>query len=145
MSVFRKIWHALFSWNTRFEIGPFALLPTDYDFMWLWFHRLHGAVRGKSINSVTSKSTTSAWISIWQWNRYIWKSPYKGIITRCFKVSATAPWKVRAIFCRGLDFFILQSSVFDKEQNEKPKSIFILVTKLINWDKKQTRTTKYLT
>ena len=28
MFVFRKIWRALFSWNTRFEIWPFALLPT---------------------------------------------------------------------------------------------------------------------
>ena len=26
----RKIWRALFSWNTRFEIPPFALLPTNY-------------------------------------------------------------------------------------------------------------------
>ena len=25
MFVFRKIWGALFSWNTRFEIRPFAL------------------------------------------------------------------------------------------------------------------------
>ena len=25
---FRKIWCALFSWNTRFQIRPFALLPT---------------------------------------------------------------------------------------------------------------------
>ena len=25
--VFRKIWHALFSWNTRFGIRPFAILP----------------------------------------------------------------------------------------------------------------------
>ena len=29
-SFFRKIWRALFSWNTRFEIRPFALLPTYY-------------------------------------------------------------------------------------------------------------------
>ena len=29
MFVFRKIWHALFSWNTRFEIRPFASLPTS--------------------------------------------------------------------------------------------------------------------
>ena len=29
MSVFRKIWRALFSWNTRFEICPFTLLPTN--------------------------------------------------------------------------------------------------------------------
>ena len=29
---FRKIWRALFSWSTRFEIRPFALLPT---FTWL--------------------------------------------------------------------------------------------------------------
>ena len=30
MFVFRKIWHALFSLNTRFEIRPFALLPSNY-------------------------------------------------------------------------------------------------------------------
>ena len=28
MFVFRKIWRALFFWNIRFEIRPFALLPT---------------------------------------------------------------------------------------------------------------------
>ena len=28
--VFLKIWLALFTWNTRFEIRPFALLPTNY-------------------------------------------------------------------------------------------------------------------
>ena len=27
MLIFWKIWHALFSGNTRFEIRPFALLP----------------------------------------------------------------------------------------------------------------------
>ena len=31
MFVFQKIWHALFSWNTRFEIRPFTLLPTKYE------------------------------------------------------------------------------------------------------------------
>ena len=30
MFVFRKIWRALFSWSTHFEIHPFVLLPTDY-------------------------------------------------------------------------------------------------------------------
>ena len=29
MLIFRKIWHALFFGNTRFEIRPFALLPTN--------------------------------------------------------------------------------------------------------------------
>ena len=33
MFVFRKIWLALFSFNTRFEIRPFALLPTS------WLHK----------------------------------------------------------------------------------------------------------
>ena len=28
MFVFRKIWRTLFFWNIRFEIRPFALLPT---------------------------------------------------------------------------------------------------------------------
>ena len=30
MFVFWKIWRALFSWDTRFEIRPFGLLPTIY-------------------------------------------------------------------------------------------------------------------
>ena len=29
MFVFRKIWRALFSWNTRFEIHPSALVPKN--------------------------------------------------------------------------------------------------------------------
>ena len=33
MFVFRKIWHALFSCYLRFEINPFALLPTHYSFL----------------------------------------------------------------------------------------------------------------
>ena len=33
MFILRKIWRALFSWNTRFEIRPFALLPTKYGKM----------------------------------------------------------------------------------------------------------------
>ena len=32
MCVFRKIRHALFSWNTRFEIRSFALLPTNCSY-----------------------------------------------------------------------------------------------------------------
>ena len=32
--VFRKIWPALFSWNTHFEIRPFALLPTSFDLLY---------------------------------------------------------------------------------------------------------------
>ena len=30
MFVFWKIWRTLFPWNTRFEIRPFVLLPTNY-------------------------------------------------------------------------------------------------------------------
>ena len=33
MFVFRKIWRALFSWNTHFEIRPIALLPTKSNFL----------------------------------------------------------------------------------------------------------------
>ena len=36
MFVFRKIWRALFSFNTRFQIRPFALLPTNSEFC-AWF------------------------------------------------------------------------------------------------------------
>ena len=33
--IFRKttIWRVLFSWNTRFEIRPFTLLPTQWYFL----------------------------------------------------------------------------------------------------------------
>ena len=34
---FGKIWRALFSWNTRFEICPFALLPTNLKS----YHEIH--------------------------------------------------------------------------------------------------------
>ena len=29
MFVFRKTWHALFSWNNRFDIHPFTFLLTN--------------------------------------------------------------------------------------------------------------------
>ena len=32
MFVFPKIWRALFSWNTRFEIRPFGLLMTVFSY-----------------------------------------------------------------------------------------------------------------
>ena len=35
MFVFRKIWRALFSWNTRSEIRPFALIPTNFSLVLL--------------------------------------------------------------------------------------------------------------
>ena len=36
MFVFWKIWCALFSWNTYFEIHPFALLPTNCADRLIW-------------------------------------------------------------------------------------------------------------
>ena len=32
MFVFQRIWRAVLSWNTRFEVHPFALLPTKSNF-----------------------------------------------------------------------------------------------------------------
>ena len=34
MFVFRKIWYALFSWNTRFEIRTFGIFYRRYLFSW---------------------------------------------------------------------------------------------------------------
>ena len=39
MSIFRKTWCALFSWNTHFEIRTSALLLTN----WLWFYNYEAA------------------------------------------------------------------------------------------------------
>ena len=38
MFVFQNIWRALFSWNTRFDIRPFALLPTFYRILFFSGH-----------------------------------------------------------------------------------------------------------
>ena len=41
---FQKIWGALFSWNTRFEIHPFASLPTRRYFTKYFLKKISGNV-----------------------------------------------------------------------------------------------------
>ena len=47
MFVFQKIWHAFFSYNARFEIATFAILPTNQgesnmtDILYLNFLKTH--------------------------------------------------------------------------------------------------------
>ena len=53
MFVFRKIWRALFSWNTRFEIRPFALLLTKRE--------KKREESSKSSGSGSSEVYTSSW------------------------------------------------------------------------------------
>ena len=58
MFVFRKIWGALFSWNTRFEIRSFALLPTNWqnkDFLPL------SLILSKTSVIATRNATVNAW------------------------------------------------------------------------------------
>ena len=53
MFVFRKICRALFSRNTRFEIRPFALLPTSFSFtkvLLKQLKRLKDAASGTAIH-----------------------------------------------------------------------------------------------
>ena len=47
MFVFRKIWRALFSWTTGFEIRPFALLPTKYQ--WIFHSSSRPSLQNHSI------------------------------------------------------------------------------------------------
>ena len=51
MFVFRKIWLALFSWNTGFEIRPFALLLT----IWQWVSLSHQTKTWEMQNDVMLK------------------------------------------------------------------------------------------
>ena len=67
------------------------------------------------------------------------KKSLQRIITHFFKVASSDPSKVRAVLYKELDYLILRSSFYDTSQNETPKSIFTLVKKLINWDKRQTK------
>ena len=53
MFLFRKIWHVLFSWNTRFEIRPFALLSTI----------------GKSQHTDNQSAGSGPFLSWWYYNR----------------------------------------------------------------------------
>ena len=108
----------------------------NYDFM----EQVNDVVPGKMRLLVISESTTSEWISFWHWNWYS-----LGIITPYFevliiiKITSITSWKVQAICCRRLDLLFLIGSFHNAEQNEKPKSTFILVIKLLIWDNKQTK------
>ena len=54
MFIFRKIWRTLFSCNTRFEIRPFALLPANYQHIWL----LESFTSVRDISQRLSSTTT---------------------------------------------------------------------------------------
>ena len=50
---FRKIWRAFFFWNTRFEIRPFALLPTSFkDHGWQNEKPRQGVLRETSVKFI---------------------------------------------------------------------------------------------
>ena len=53
MFVFREIWRALFSRNARFEIRPFALLPT------IWRRSLNQCSLHKHCYSISYKRRAS--------------------------------------------------------------------------------------
>ena len=76
MFVFPKIWHALFSWNTRFEIHPFALLPSN------WQKRSHDNSRNLRNTRVLSTLKTEKnffWLQSAK-NKYINKHQRKYIM-----------------------------------------------------------------
>ena len=75
MFVFRKIWRALFSWNTDFEIRPFALLPTIVSldlsylgyflilFSWKDFLSQTSAILRRELP--TAWSGSRKWLPVW--------------------------------------------------------------------------------
>ena len=65
MFVFRKIWRALFSWNTRFEIRPFALLPMNCYFDWNHQETVARAEAYEiSIHNINKKTFTP--VAVWK-------------------------------------------------------------------------------
>ena len=66
MFVFRKIWRALFSWNTRFEIRPFAILPTNWGI--LKFKMLHDV---KHIAVATNLNPSMSTITVIKTKNYL--------------------------------------------------------------------------
>ena len=102
-AVFWKIWHALFSWNTRFEICPFALLLTMsviFEFFVLIERQDSSDLDRSPLNMVLK----IAWLvsileiahgdiaqSFMQWN------------DMCFAVKSNVPWnlmKVHILLCQ---------------------------------------------
>ena len=77
MFIFMKIWRALFSWNIRFEIHPFALLPTkkssDSTILPETFHRKWGSLKEtRKLNSIEIlKSLQCQGRSCWNSSKYI--------------------------------------------------------------------------
>ena len=55
MFVFRKIWRALLSWNTVFEIRPFVLLPTIYTMLDSLFHKRNPFITAVISGSIFKK------------------------------------------------------------------------------------------
>ena len=62
--VFRKTWRALFSWNTRFRIRPFAILPTNFKTLLrrqsylphVWHYKIKQSVFGSLITRLGKKA-----------------------------------------------------------------------------------------
>ena len=74
--VFRKIWRALFSWNTRFEIRPFALLPANFrflnHFLLSWFGFNYYRFLSPFPITVVGDLTILCLLSIFNFNATIW-------------------------------------------------------------------------
>ena len=78
MFVFRKICRALFSWNTRFQIRPFTLLPTISSlFCKIFIHPL--AEWKKKTNKTKNKKQRSVmWMDcIYKTNEMLWNQNWK--------------------------------------------------------------------
>ena len=63
MFVFRKIWRALFSWNTRFEIRPFTLLPSNCEFVVIQNHT-HRHIRRQRHTPIFCTCISTFWDNV---------------------------------------------------------------------------------
>ena len=79
MFVFRKICRALFSWNTRFQIRPFALLPTISSlFCKIFIHPLAEWKKKKTNKTKNKKQRSVMWMDcIYKTNEMLWNQNWK--------------------------------------------------------------------
>ena len=120
MFVFRKIWRALFSWNNRFKIRLFALLPTISSIKNILYelgHKLLNDLKVRNIRKfskikLSPKKYFCSHASLWRKN-FSSRHP----LSRNFRPCNVCTWNLNNAFLYFGSLFIDQSVLINWIRN----------------------------
>ena len=113
MVVLRKIWYVLFCCNTRFEIRPFALLPTCYSMKWnceeifMAGKRIRKKTRLIAMGKTLKETDKNRRIKLAQWETQL-KTIHRSTPNLNWKESE----KIKINFYKGLTYYVLWLQLF---------------------------------